>query len=180
MSSATVTATDPTEIFRRNAVAFVALGAHDVRRMAHLIRSCTVETQHLRFHRALGDVSEDFARTQSDFDGLTRFGLGLVDAHGDLVATASLSVHGQNRADFSLLVRDDHQGRGLGTALLEVVVRHAELLGLDRLHARVLACNRIMLGVLARVSPMTVGPMRHGMVHIELRVSPSAGIQMTA
>jgi GNAT superfamily N-acetyltransferase len=77
-------------------------------------------------------------------------------------------------------VRDDHQGRGLGTALMGVLLRHAELLGLTALEASVLACNRIMLGILARVSPLTIGPMRGGVVRVTLPVARGFPLQTTA
>lgn len=180
MSPAATVATDPSAVFRRHGLTFVALGPHDAARMGGLIKRCTVETQYFRFRRALGNVTTEVARELTDCDGHTRFGLGLVDTTGDLVAAAELDTRPRHVAEFGLLVRDDHQGQGLGTAMMGVLLRHAELLGLRALEAPVLACNRIMLGILARVSPMTIGPMRGGVVRVTLPVSAAFPLQTTA
>lgn len=164
---------DPQAMFRRHQLRFVALGSHDRARLTRLVEASSVESQYLRFHRATGRVTTSLARELADLDGRTAHGMGLADANGELVAEARIRTHGDGSGDFALLVRDDHQGLGLGTGLIGVLVRHAQLLGLRSLHARVLACNKAMLGVLARAVPMTVGPVRGGMIRVTIPIAPA-------
>ncbi len=53
------------------------------------------------------------------------------DADGAIVGTASLKVYSTQLAEIAgLAVRDDHQGRGVGRALVESVLDDARALGL--------------------------------------------------
>ena len=105
------------------------------------------------------------ARNLADFDGISRFGLGLLDEHRNLVAEARLVVSGPEVAEIAFLVRDDYQGRGIGSALIDVLVRHARLLGLECLHADVLASNDVVFHLLDVRGPVRTlgceGSVRH-------------------
>lgn len=162
---------DPQAMFRRHSLTFVALGAHDRGRLTRLVEACSLETQFLRFHRATGRVSPSRSRELADLDGLSRLGMGLAAQNGELVAEGRIHVNSDLTGEFALLVRDDFQGLGLGTALLGVLFRHAELLGLTSLEATVLACNKMMLGIMARTAPMTAGPVRGGMIRVTVPIA---------
>jgi RimJ/RimL family protein N-acetyltransferase len=161
---------DPQATFRRHQLTFIALGAHDRDRLTRLVEASSVESQYLRFHRATRGVPSALSDELADLDGRITHGMGLVDHRGELAAEARLRVHADSTGEFAVLVRDDHQGLGLGTGLVGVLVRHAQLLGLTSLHARVLACNKAMLGVLARAAPLTVGPVRGGMIQVMIPI----------
>ncbi|MFE9187952.1 GNAT family N-acetyltransferase [Micromonospora haikouensis] len=68
-----------------------------------------------------------------------------------VVAMANLLVEG-DEAEVALLVRDDWQRRGVGTALLRRLVRHAERAGLAGLVLHVQAENTAMLRTLRRLA----------------------------
>jgi acetyltransferase len=59
-------------------------------------------------------------------------------------------LHGTNEAEFALLIADEWQGRGLGTRLLELLVRVARAEGLQRLSARILPDNHPMQSIARR------------------------------
>ena len=54
-------------------------------------------------------------------------------------------------AEYALLVRSDLQGRGLGTALMRMLIDYARADGLERLEGIVLAENRGMRRLVARL-----------------------------
>jgi acetyltransferase len=60
-------------------------------------------------------------------------------------------LHGVNGAEFDLLIRDDYQGQGLGTALLQRLVTIGKKEGLERIEAEILSDNRAMQSVAAKV-----------------------------
>lgn len=59
-------------------------------------------------------------------------------------------------AEFALTVIDDYQNRGVGTMLLEELVRRARLNGIRTFRGHVRGDNRPMLHILARYSPRLV------------------------
>jgi acetate---CoA ligase (ADP-forming) len=70
-----------------------------------------------------------------------------------------------HRAEFAAAIADAHQGRGIGTVLLERLVRIAKSLGFDELEADVLGGNAKMLEVFAKsgieMSESTGGGVYH-------------------
>jgi acetyltransferase len=70
----------------------------------------------------------------------------------ELLGAGRLSkVHGRNEATFALIIRDAYQGRGLGTELLQRLVRIGRDERLDRITATMLAGNHGMQAVSRRV-----------------------------
>ncbi|NBE85019.1 GNAT family N-acetyltransferase [Micromonospora rubida] len=80
--------------------------------------------------------------------------IGSGGAAEPVVAMANLLAEG-DEAEVALLVRDDWQRRGLGTALLRRLVGHAERAGLVALQLHVQAENVPMLRTLARLARPT-------------------------
>jgi acetyltransferase len=60
-------------------------------------------------------------------------------------------LHGVNGAEFDLLIRDNYQGQGLGTALLQRLVTIGKKEGLERIEAEILSDNRAMQTIAAKV-----------------------------
>jgi GNAT superfamily N-acetyltransferase len=93
-----------------------------------------------------------------------------------VVAMANLLVEG-DEAEVALLVRDDWQRKGLGTALLRRLVGHAERAGLSALLLHVQSENAPMLRTLARLARPTTaerdGPVVT--VTVPLAVAPAPG-----
>jgi GNAT superfamily N-acetyltransferase len=141
---------DAQQVFDREQLRFVLLSSRDQDRLVDLVEHCSTRSRSLRFHRGIGRVPTPFARGLAAFDGVSRFGFGLLDLHSSLVAEARLSVAGPGMAEIALLVRDDVQGRGLGSALIEVLLRQARLLGVWRILAEVATANAVAFHLLNR------------------------------
>ncbi|MDG4818189.1 GNAT family N-acetyltransferase [Micromonospora sp. WMMD956] len=87
-----------------------------------------------------------------------------------VVAMANLLVEG-DEAEVALLVRDDWQRRGIGTALLRRLVRHAERAGLAALVLHVQAENTPMLRTVRRLARPTVTERDGTLVTVSLAVT---------
>ena len=71
--------------------------------------------------------------------------------------------------EVAFVVQDAWQGRGLGTILLDAVLRAAVARGVRQFRAFVLADNRRMLGLLARRTEITERKLEEGVVSVEFR-----------
>ncbi|RZU74241.1 L-amino acid N-acyltransferase YncA [Micromonospora kangleipakensis] len=106
---------------------------------------------------------------------VTRSGFG--GAAESVVAMANLLAEG-DEAEVALLVRDDWQRRGIGTALLHRLVGHAERAGYAALVLHVLAENAPMLRTLARLGRPT--PMERDGSLLTATVPLVAGVTIPA
>jgi len=70
------------------------------------------------------------------------------------------------RAEVAFAVADEHQGRGIGTALLEHLARIAQELGIEEFEADVLGENNRMLEVFARSGFRLRRSVEGGVVHV--------------
>src|SRR5690606_15019307 len=79
---------------------------------------------------------------------------GVAELAGDLVGVASSerAAPAATSAEFAVFVEDAHQGRGIGTLLLEHLARYAHRVGVTRLYGEVLAANARMLRVAGDLS----------------------------
>ena len=110
-----------------------------------MLGRCSRETLFLRFHGATDGTSHalDLARR---FDHQT---LGAWNGP-DCVGLATLA-QGDESNDLGVLVEDSWQRRGIGAALLRSLTDLAGASGFTELHAEVLAENRWVLAILARI-----------------------------
>ncbi|MEU8051010.1 MULTISPECIES: GNAT family N-acetyltransferase [Micromonospora] len=135
-----------------------AATAGDLTGVLELHRACSAGTLHRRY---LGGAAlpapARLGRLLEPAQGLTLVAMatGSGGAAEPVVAMANLLVEG-DEAEVALLVRDDWQRRGVGTALLRRLVRHAERAGLAGLVLHVQAENTPMLRTLRRLARPTV------------------------
>ncbi|TDC57283.1 GNAT family N-acetyltransferase [Micromonospora sp. KC207] len=90
-----------------------------------------------------------------------------------VVAMASLLTEG-DEAEVALLVRDDWQRRGIGTALLRRLMGHAERVGLAALVLHVQAENTPMLRTLHRLARPTATERDGSLVTVSVPVTAAA------
>jgi acetate---CoA ligase (ADP-forming) len=76
-------------------------------------------------------------------------------------------------AEAAFAVADEHQGRGIGTRLLEQLAHLAAEQGIKRFVAEVLPENRSMLGVFADAGFEVTRTLEEGTVEVELVIVPS-------
>nr|MBA2298415.1 GNAT family N-acetyltransferase [Actinomycetota bacterium] len=107
---------------------------------------------YLRFH-GFPELSERLVESLVAPDWEERGVLlgALVDEDGErVVAVANyVRLRDPKLAEAAFAVADEHQGRGIGTRLLEQLAARAGGVGIERLVAEVLPDNRAMLGVFA-------------------------------
>jgi acetyl coenzyme A synthetase (ADP forming)-like protein len=80
---------------------------------------------------------------------------------------------GTDSADVVFVVSDEHQGRGIGTALLEQLAAVARERGITRFVAQTLARNRDMLGVFRAAGFAERTRVEGDVVHVELLIEPT-------
>jgi GNAT superfamily N-acetyltransferase len=105
-----------------------------------------------------------------------RFAVAAVRSDGDheeVVAVARFHLLGDGKAEAAIVVRDDHQGVGLGTQLLGHLLSLARWAGVTEFSGEVLASNTRMLQLL-KLGGASVSRARAGCAEFSIPVrSPS-------
>jgi GNAT superfamily N-acetyltransferase len=129
------------------------------------------------YRRFLG-AKRDFSEREIDFfvhpDFVDHVALVAVMEEGgrsSLVAGARYVVVQPGRAEVAFAVVDQHQGQGIGAALMRHLVEIARAAGLRELIAEVLSDNAPMLKVLARSGLPMVTRREGGVAHVVLQLS---------
>jgi len=123
-------------------------------------------SQRLRFFTAHPRLSEGEVQRFTHVDGHTRVAL-VAERDGEIVAVARYDRLPHSAvAEAAFVVRDDHQGRGLGTLLLDRLAEHARHEGIARLVAETLPENAHMLHILRRYTPAATSRLSDGVVHV--------------
>lgn len=92
----------------------------------------------------------------------------------DIVAVGRFDRLGErDSAEAAFVVQDEHQGRGLGSILLEHLAAAARDCGLRRFVAEVLAENSAMVRVFRDAGYQVRRAMEEGVVHLEFDIDPT-------
>lgn len=132
------------------------------------------ESRYYRFFRVKNTLEPDELEhfTNVDYDDR----MGLVALHeGEMIAVGRYDREGDHsdRAEVAFAVVDDHQGRGLGTRLLELLTAHARSRGVKGFRAYVLGENRQMLRVFRNSGYELARTLDHGVFTVDFPVSES-------
>ena len=93
----------------------------------------------------------------------------------ELVAVARYDrLPGTSAAEVAFVVGDGHQGRGVGTLLLEHLAAAARERGITRFFADTLPDNRRMIGVFRDAGWATSAKLEDGVVRIEFAIEPTS------
>nr|WP_245645267.1 bifunctional GNAT family N-acetyltransferase/acetate--CoA ligase family protein [Pseudonocardia acaciae] len=84
-----------------------------------------------------------------------------------------VKLDGSSAAEVAFVVRDDHQGRGLGSILLEHLAAAARESGVRRFEAEVLAENHQMVRVFRDAGYQVSREFSDGVLHLEFDVDPT-------
>ncbi|WP_246868321.1 bifunctional GNAT family N-acetyltransferase/acetate--CoA ligase family protein [Saccharopolyspora sp. ASAGF58] len=129
-----------------------------------------------RYYRYFGPYPR---MSQRDVERFTRVDyvnrVALVALLGDdIVAVGRYDRLGeQQSAEVAFVVQDQHQGRGLGSILLEHLAAAARERGLRRFVAEVLAENSTMVRVFRDAGYQVSRAMEAGVVHLEFDIDPT-------
>jgi RimJ/RimL family protein N-acetyltransferase len=134
------------------------------------VAAVSPRSQYYRFFSPRPSLTErEIDRFLHD-DHVSRLALVAEDeATGDLVAVARYDRTGDPAAaEVAFVVRDDHQGRGLGPQLLHHLAAAARPNGIERFEAAVLPDNQPMLKVFARSGWLARRRLEDGAVVVTL------------
>ena len=108
----------------------------------------SVRTTRYRFFSPMRHLSEEFAERLTNVDFVKRFAFVVSEPGDDVIrGVGRFEAESSRSGEVAFVVEDALQGIGLGSILLERIVKHARHLGYERLTALVLAENSKMLTV---------------------------------
>jgi acetyltransferase len=141
----------------------------DAVRLIGLYDDLSRDTRYQRFFSAMRRLPPDWARFLADVDGRTRAAL-VVESPDDadtLIAVARYEPAAEpDTVEVALVVQDAWQSRGLGTVLFQEILDVAERNGVRRFRAWVLAENRRMLDLIARLVDVGARTVEQGVVEL--------------
>jgi GNAT superfamily N-acetyltransferase len=142
----------------------------DAPRLVALYDRLSADTAYQRFFTVLRRLPPDWARLFATVDYHRR--LALV-AERDIGGEPELIGVGRYEAsetsdvpEAAFVVQDEWQGRGLGTALLQDLLRAGVVRGITRFRAYVLADNVRMLDMLRCLTDILESRMEHGVAEL--------------
>jgi RimJ/RimL family protein N-acetyltransferase len=148
----------------------------DAPRLSALYDHLSRDTRYQRFFSAMRRLPPDWARFLADVDGQTRAAL-VAESPDDadtLIAVARYEPAGETgTVEVAFVVQDAWQDRGLGTILFRELLRAAQLNGIRRFRAWVLADNRRMLDLITRLAEVRTRALEQGVVELTFVARPA-------
>lgn len=130
-------------------------------------------TRYFRYFGAYPRISERDLKRFSVVDHHGRVAFGAFLGH-DLIAVGRYEqLDGGDAAEVAFVVEDGHQGRGLGSILLEHLTAAAAERGLRKFVAEVLAENRQMVRVFREAGYRVSRELDAGVLHLEFAIDPT-------
>jgi acyl-CoA synthetase (NDP forming)/RimJ/RimL family protein N-acetyltransferase len=146
----------------------------DAERIDALHRRLSTETIYLRFFAPLPRLSPTMLERLVHVDYADRFAL-VAELGDELVAVARYDrLPGSDEAEVAFLVEDAHQGRGLGSLLLEHLAAAATASGIRRFVAETLPENQRMLQVFRDAGYGDERRFADGVVQVSFDLEPTA------
>jgi len=153
------------------------IGPDDKRALEGGFARLSEQSRYQRFMSPISELSDSQLRyltevDHHDHEALIAFEPGCDDAVG---VARFVRLDDATSAEAAVTVVDDWQGRGLGTALCNLLAERARDEGIDRFTALLLASNDQMHDVLASLGPAKVISRDAGTVEVEVAI-PERGI----
>jgi acyl-CoA synthetase (NDP forming)/RimJ/RimL family protein N-acetyltransferase len=144
----------------------------DAERLAAFHRSLSEETVYFRFFAPYPELTERDLFRFTHVDHTDRVAL-VATVRGELVAVARYDRIDDRDAEVAFVVRDDHQGRGLGSVMLEHLAAAARERGVERFVAEVLPNNRRMLQTFQEAGYHPRQHVEDGVVALSFDIEPT-------
>ncbi|MGN6599774.1 MAG: bifunctional acetate--CoA ligase family protein/GNAT family N-acetyltransferase [Actinomycetes bacterium] len=130
------------------------------------------ESKYLRFFAPYPELTPRDVERFTSVDHNRRVAL-IVVAGGQMIAVGRYDWVGESTAEVAFLVEDAHQGRGLGSVLLEHLAAAARERGISRFEAEVLPANRKMIQVFRDAGYSVSHGYEDGVVHLRFDIEPT-------
>jgi RimJ/RimL family protein N-acetyltransferase len=136
-------------------------------------RALSTRTVYERFFAVLPELSAEQADRFTNVDGVQRFALVAEAPDGSLVAVGRYDRLPANlrQAEVAVVVTDDYQRQGIGTALVTLLRAHACAAGVTEFVAEVLCANRAMHRAFADAGLVATSTSEHGIAHLVMPLS---------
>ena len=144
----------------------------DEERLAAFHRSLSDETVYMRFFAPYPELTERDVHRFTHVDHFNRVAL-VATVGGELVGVGRFDRIDLRDAEVAFVIRDDHQGRGLGSVLLEHLAAAARERGVRRFVAEVLPTNRRMLATFQDAGYQPTHHLEDGVVSLSFDIEPS-------
>ena len=144
----------------------------DADRLVAFHASLSAETIYFRFFAPYPELTERDVQRFTTVDHDDRVALVATEG-GELIAVARYDRLSGRDAEVAFVVRDAHQGRGLGAVLLEHLAAAAWERGVRRFVAEVLPNNRKMLATFKEAGYAVSQRMEDGVFHVTFDLEPT-------
>lgn len=129
---------------------------------------------YLRYHRAMGQISDEEVRRFTDVDYTHSLALVVTlsrPVDGEQIAAAALYSRTQeDRAEVAFVVDEQHHGLGIATQLLDALAAAARDNGINVFEADVLGENREMMDVFRFSGYPIESRLKYGSYHVHIGV----------
>lgn len=116
------------------------------------LKRISPEDLRLRFFAPMKEFSHEFIARLTQLDYARAMAFAAFDGNGDLVGVARLHSNSTyENAEYAILLRSDLKGRGLGWALMQLLIEYATKQGLKQMSGEVLQDNAVMLQMCRRL-----------------------------
>ncbi len=136
-------------------------------------KSLSPETVYLRFFAPYPELSERDLERFTRVDYTNRLALVATQA-GDIVGVGRFDRIDEHSAEIAFTIRDDFQGRGLGSVLLEHLAAAARERDITRFVADVLPNNQRMVGTFVEAGYRVSQHVEDGVISLEFDIEPTA------
>ncbi|HEX6234368.1 MAG TPA: bifunctional GNAT family N-acetyltransferase/acetate--CoA ligase family protein [Jiangellaceae bacterium] len=130
------------------------------------------ESKYYRFFAPYPNLSERDIELFTHVDHADRVALIMLSGD-DMIAVGRYDRIDKEQAEVAFLVEDAHQGRGIGSVLLEHLAQAARENGIGRFVAEVLPHNRKMIKVFADAGYTVGNTYEDGVVHVSFEIHPT-------
>jgi acyl-CoA synthetase (NDP forming)/RimJ/RimL family protein N-acetyltransferase len=144
----------------------------DADRLVEFYARVSDESKYYRFFAPYPTLSPRDIETFTTVDHTDRVALILLTGE-DMIAIGRYDRLNGAEAEVAFLVEDAHQGRGVGSVLLEHLAEAARENGLQRFVAEVLPQNRKMINVFAEAGYTVDNTFDDGVVHVTFEIQPT-------
>jgi RimJ/RimL family protein N-acetyltransferase len=128
-------------------------------RVRDLLAHVSREDLRLRFFDSIKEFSAEFIARLTQLDYISAMAFVAIDeASRETLGVVRLHIDpSQQAGEYAVLLRSDLKGRGLGWALMQLIIEYAKSAGLSRIYGEILRENSVMLKM-CRELGFTVAP----------------------